>query len=66
MRKHCLVRSRNGSFSTNQASWGVWSFASPVQDLGVVAEKRAERTRIYECSCTKYVSLHLVEMYPWN
>lgn len=35
---------------------GVWSFASLIQDLGVVAEKGAERIRIYECSCTKYVS----------
>lgn len=36
--------------------WSVWPFASLVQDLGVLAEKRAERTRIYECPCTKYVS----------
>lgn len=36
--------------------WAVWPFAFLVQDLGVLAEKRAERNRIYECSCTKYVS----------
>lgn len=35
--------------------WGVWSLASLTQDLGVVDEKGAERTKIDDCSCPKYV-----------
>lgn len=44
--------------------WDVWSLASLIQDLGVVDEKGAERTKIDDCSCPKYVPLHLVHNVP--
>lgn len=35
--------------------WDVWSLASLTQDIGVVNEKGAERTKIDDCSCPKSV-----------